>query len=35
MDPIGTVRLVGSERNIELKIDAETGCLGIWRIILD
>ena len=35
MDPIGAVRLVGSERNIELKIDAETGCLGIWRIILD
>ena len=34
LDPQAAVHLVGSERDIELKVETDSGCLGIWNIIL-
>ena len=35
LDPTAAVRIAGSERHFELKLETEDACLGIWKIILD
>lgn len=34
LDPQASVRLTGSENQIELKLSTDSGCLGVWRMIL-
>ena len=35
IDPNAAVRIAGSERHFELKLETEDACLGIWKIIFD
>ena len=33
LDPRAAVRLTGSERDFELTVETDSGCLGIWKMI--